>query len=472
MFTGSLESIAAATGGVVFQGHPTLPVRGVFTDTREPVPGGLFVALRGERYDGHRFVGPARQAGAAAVMISRMDALKALDGDAGCGAVLAPNTRQAYLALGAAHRLKLDHVRWFAVTASAGKTSVKEMLAQILSCGAGWKVHRAPRSFNNEIGVPATILAADPTHRAVVLELGTNHPGEIALLAGVARPHVAILGNAGPVHLEAFGSVAGVAEEKSHILDCQGPGDVAVLNADDPCYDLWAGRSKGRIVSFGCGPSGDVRGEALEERPGRGAHFIMCTGSRAVEVQLAVPGPHNVRNALAAAAAALGAHVSLEAVVAGLTAYRGMKRRFEVLEANGVRIIDDAFNANPLSFHAALVALKTFAGRRLFVVAGDMLELGEQAEKLHEELGRWLARIAPQAVLTVGGLAARAGEAAVREGLTSSAWASCGTPEEAAERLRPHLAPGDVVLVKGSHAMQMERCVALLAERPALSAAG
>ena len=470
MFAGSLEAVAVATGGVLIQGDGALPLRGVFTDTRAAFPGGLFVALKGERFDGHNFLLAARRQGAAAALVSRLDTVAGLDGDTACGVVLAPDTRQAYLRLGAAYRLKLDHVRWFGITGSAGKTTVKEMLAQILACGAGWKVHRALRSFNNEIGLPATILAADPTHRAVVLELGTNHPGEIAQLASVARPHIAILTNAGPSHLEAFHTVSGVAEEKAHILDHQGPGDAAVLNADDPHFEFWAKRAKGRVLSFGLRPNADVRAEAFEERPGKGAHFYLCVGTRAEEIQLHVPGRHNVRNALAAAAAALAARVTPDAVVAGLGGYRGTERRFQVLDLNGVRVVDDAYNASPLSFRAALDALKDFAGCRILIVAGDMLELGENAARFHDELGEWFAQTAPHALFTVGALAGRAGNAAVRAGLCPEAWMPCRTPEEAAERLRPHLTPGDVVLVKGSHAMQLERCVSRLAERAPVAA--
>lgn len=471
MFTDNLEAIAAATDGILYQGDRTLPVRGVFTDTRAPVAGGLFVALRGERFDGHDYLAAARRGGAAAVMVSRVEALAALDGDAACGVVVVPETRQAYLQLGCAHRQKLNHVRWFGITGSNGKTTVKEMLAAILAVGAGWKVHRAEKSFNNDVGLPATILAADPTHRAVILELGANHPGEIARLTSTARPHIAVITNAGESHLEFLGSVEGVAEEKSHILDHQGPGDAAVLNADDPFLEFWRARTKGRVLTFGLQNGADVRGQALEERPGRGAHFYLCTGARVAEVQLRVPGRHNVSNALAAATAALAAHVAPEAVTAGLSAFRGAERRFEVRDANGVHVIDDAYNANPLSFSAALDTLREFAGHRLFVVAGDMLELGAQARQFHEKLGVGLAQVAPQALFTVGELAGCAGGAAIAAGLAPEHWFPCASPEEAAERLRPQLARGDVVLVKGSHAMQLERCVARLTARP-LSAAG
>jgi UDP-N-acetylmuramoyl-tripeptide--D-alanyl-D-alanine ligase len=472
MFTDSLNAIATATRGMLLQGNGTQTVRGVFTDTRQPIPGGLFVALKGERFDGHDYLAVARSGGATAVLVSRMDATDLPDGSADCGVILVPDTRQAYLDMAKAYRLKLDHVRWFGVTGSAGKTSVKEMLASILGCGAGWKVHRAEKSYNNDIGLPATVLAADVTHRAVILELGTNHPGEISRLANVARPHIAILNNAGPSHLEAFNTVANVAEEKSHIFDHLGAGDAAILNADDTHFDYWRSRLSGRILTFGSRREADVHAEAIDERPGKGAHFYLCLGTRVEEIQLRVPGRHNVNNALAAAAAALAAHVPVDAIREGLCAYHGTERRFQVSEHDGVLLVDDAYNASPLSFRAALETLQKFAGRRIFVVAGDMLELGERADFFHDELGHWLAQTAPHALLTVGQLAGRAGCAAVQAGLPPTAWMPCTTPEEAAARLRPQLQSGDVVLVKGSHGMKLERCVKRLAERNPLALAG
>lgn len=470
MFTDSLNAIAAATGGLLLQGNGTQPVHGVFTDTRQPLPNGLFIALKGERFDGHDFLAPARAGGASAMLVSRMEAAEAMDASE-CGIILVPDTRQAYLDLARAYRSKLDHVRWFGITGSAGKTSVKGMLAHILGCGAGWKVHCAEKSFNNDIGLPATVLGADVTHRAVVLELGTNHPGEIARLAGAARPHIAVLNNAGPSHLEAFGTVARVAEEKAHIFDHLGAGDCAVLNADDPNFDFWRTQLKGRVLTFGLRRDADVRAEAMDERPGKGVHFYLCIGTRAEEIQLRVPGRHNVSNALAAAAAALAAYVPIAAIRDGLCAYRGTERRFHAQDVEGVLLIDDAYNASPLSFRAALETLQEFAGHRIFVVAGDMLELGERSTEFHEELGRWLAETAPHALLTVGSLAGCAGRSAVVAGLAADAWSPCATPEEAAERLRPQLQPGDVVLVKGSNGTKLHRCVKRLAE-PQLALAG
>ena len=464
MFIHTLYEIVKATDGSLLWGDPNRYVRGVFTDTRAPLPGGLFLALTGPRFDGNAFATSALRGGAAAVLVSRADAIQAGDLRAGQGAVLVSDTRAAYLRLAEMHRAEHDDVLWCAVSGSAGKSTVKDMLAHVLSATTGWKVHRAEKSFNNEVGVPATMLGVDGSHQAAVLEIGMNHAGEIAPLADAARPNLAIITNAGPVHLEALGSVEAVAEEKSHLLDRQNGGDIAVLNADDAFLDFWTMKARGMVITFGLSERAGVRGLEIEQRPGQGARFYLSIAGEAAEVQLQVPGRHNVINALAAAAAAWGAGLSFAEITVGLESFMGTGRRFQVIDAGGVSVIDDAYNANPLSFRAALETLKDFAGRRWFVVAGDMLELGAGAEEFHRELGRNFAAAAPHALLTVGPLSALAGETAVAGGLPGSDWTPCATPEEAAERLKPRLMPGDVVLVKGSNAMQLGRCVERLTQ--------
>lgn len=460
MFEATLESIAALTGGTIVQGHPAQTVRGVFTDTRAPLSGGLFLAIRGERFDGHAFLGQAAGSGAGAVLADRREALDAgaLERFPACGAVLVRDARTAYLALGAAHRAflgKRGRPRWLAVTGSAGKSTVKEMLAGILARSGS--VRRAAKSFNNEIGVPATILGAAPTHYAAVLELGTNHPGEIERLARVARPQVAVITNAGRVHLEALGSVEGVAREKGMILAFQEAGDTAVLNADDPHLSLWKALARGRVLTFGFSPGAGVHGTPMPD----GTLRLSIEG-HAAAVRLAVPGAHNARNALAAAAAAHAGDASFEDIVAGLEGFAGVARRLAACEVNGVTLIDDAYNANPESFAAALDVLAEQNAARRFVVAGDMLELGSEAVALHAALGGQIAALGPQALLTVGAFANHAGKAAVRSGLPKRAWIACKTPEAAAERLAKVLRPGDAVLVKGSNGMRLERCLEAL----------
>ena len=469
----SLDLLASATGGNLWRRHEGVRLEGFFTDTRSPVAGGLFVALKGERFDGHAFVEKALQEGAAGVLVSDPSALEIVARYPGRGAVVVKDTREAFLNLGELHRRMNAHALWFAVAGSCGKTSTKEILAHTLAAGAGLRTHRALKSFNNDVGVPTAILGAHRSHQAVVLELGMNHPGEIRPLASAARPNVAVIVNAGPEHLEFMGSLDTVAEENSHVLDFQGKQDAAVLNADDPFCEFWRKRAKGRVVTFGLAPHADVRAEAIEEHPGKGAHFFLCAQQQAMSVQLLVPGRHNVINALAAVAAGLAAKLDLAKLAQGLTTYRGAERRFQIHDVHGVQVIDDAYNANPLSFKAALSTLKDFAGRRIFIVAADMLELGNLAPGYHDDLGGWLAQTGPQMLFTVGQLAERAGRAAVKSGLPETRYQACQSPEEAAERLRPLLTRGDVVLVKGSNGMRLDKCIARLLEHhvPSASAA-
>lgn len=464
MFSLRLERFVDVVGGRLICGEKDAVVNGAYTDTRSPEVGAAFIAISGERFDGHDYANLAANQGASVVVVSREDVIVDLRARQQCGVVQVADTRSAYLRFASAYRLELTEPIWFAVTGSVGKSSVKELLAHILDEGAGWNTHRAVRSFNNDIGVPTTILAAPPDSRAVVLELGTNHPGEIARLAGVARPNVAIITNAGASHLEGLGSVRGVAEEKSHILDFQSDSDSAVLNVDDQHYELWRLAARGRVITFGTGNRCDLSADSIAPSRG-GVSFTLSARGATRDVCLPLPGRHNVLNALAASAAAIEAGVDLDGIVMGLESFAGVARRLQVHEHRGITVIDDAYNANPESFRAALEVVESYAGRRVFIVAGDMLELGAGASAHHEALGRRMAVLNPIAVVTVGDLAEVAGRAAVESGLNSDAWSSCESPQEAGEFLKRKVREGDVVLVKGSNGVGLNRCVSTLLEK-------
>jgi len=460
MVTERLDILAAAAGGTLLSGNPGTLVAGLFTDTRAPLRGGLFVALRGERFDGSRFARTAVEHGAVAVMLDQPDAAQELPD--GTGIILVDDTRKGYLAIAAAHRRKLSAVRWFGVTGSVGKSTTKEMLAHILQEGAGWHVHKNAGNFNNAVGLPHTILGVSPAHDAAVLELGANHPGEIRELAAVARPHVAIITCAAPSHLDAFGSVENIAREKGGILSFQDARDTSVLPADSPHLALWRGTTKGKVITFGAGRDADVCSKQRRVNHAGCAQFVVCHGADAVACVLRVPGLHQASNTLAAIAAALAAGVPLDRAVEAANTFEGMARRFSVTFVRGFTLIDDAYNANPASFAAALETLKALQAERKYVVAGDMLELGPTAEEYHHELGRQLADCGLSGLITVGKLARAAGTTASRHGLPAALWAHCATPEEAATALRPRLSAGDAVLVKGSHGVNLDKCCEML----------
>jgi len=455
-----LDTIATAAGGRLLCGTPEMPIKGLFSDTRFPLRGGLFVALRGDNFDGNKFVREAiEKGGAAAVMIDSADAAKTLP--KGAGAILVDDSRSGLLGIAARHRQTLNSALWFGVTGSVGKSSTKEMLAHILEHAGRLNVHKAKASFNNAIGLSQTILGARAEHHAVVLEIGTNHRGEIRQLAFAAQPNVAVVTCAAESHLEAFRTVRNVALEKADILAFQKENDIAILNADDAHFELFQSMSRSRVITFGKSDAADVRAKHVRVNAHGCGEFMVRFGDQVAECHLQIAGVHQVGNALAAMAAANAAGVSIDAAARALSAFRGLSRRFAITESRGITFIDDSYNANPASFSAALETLKTFTGRRKFIVAGDMLELGIKAADYHKELGCKLAECEPAAVVTVGPLAALAG-AAASEHSSAMKWTACANPDEAAKALKPQLRDGDVVLVKGSHGMQLEKCLTAL----------
>ena len=484
-----LDDLAAAAGGTLISGRPDTLIHGVYTDTRAPISGGLFVALRGERFDGNAFAQQAvTELGAAAVLIDRLvvrqnsnEGLKGVKQPAtglfhtfqlnsvgpleaarsffhGAGVILVNDSRAGYLGIAAQHRMKLNHVLWFGITGSVGKSTTKEMLAHILEFGAGWSVHRARRSFNNAVGLPHTILGATRDHQAAVLELGTNHPGEIRQLSIVARPQIAVITGAAESHLEAFETVENVAREKSALLEFQYSRDIAVLNADDPNFEVFRRAAPGRVVTFGTKPDADVSIRHFRVCDGH-ARFLIRHGDEIGECRLRIPGAHQAMNAAAAIAAACAAGRPLPACVRAINSFQGVARRFAIQTLHGITIIDDAYNANPASFRSALATLKSMSAMRKFVVAGDMLELGPESPVFHRMLGRQIAETGVNALITVGPQAAIAGEAAVDFGMKPPQWMDFHLPETAATALARMLEPGDVVLVKGSHGVHLERCI-------------
>jgi len=463
MLNDTVATITRAANATLLRGNPEATICGTFTDTRMPLVGGLFIAIRGENFNGNLFAAKAARQGATAVLVDDSDVLDSIQNTA---AVLwVPNTREAYLALAAHHRQSLGKSIVFGITGSVGKSTTKEMLAHVLSHGANWNVHKAKGSFNNEVGLSHTILHANSAHRAAVLELGTNNPGEIGRLAEVARPDIAILTCAAESHLEAFKTVENVAREKAQIFAYQTEQNLSILNADSPFFEYWRGNTRARVLSFGCNETADLRARQVALDANGCAKFLLRWKNDLVECHLKVAGAHQVSNALGVAAAALAAGLPLRAIAQSLSTFEGIERRFNVSRTQGVTLIDDAYNANPASFRAALDTLQAMnqrSGQRLFVIAGDMLELGDSADAQHQELGRRLASCSLDGLVTVGDLAHRAGLAAIESGLPRVCWNHCYSPEEAALSLRPTLREGDVVLVKGSHSVNLDRCCRLL----------
>lgn len=450
----NLTTLAGAAKGRVLNAANNPTVNGLFTDTRTPIQGGLFVALRGENFDGNTYAREAvERHGAAAVLVDREQSAGNLP------AILVEDTRIGFLNIAAAHRQRIRNCTWLGVTGSVGKSTTKEMLAHILkTVHPKKKIQKAEGSFNNEIGLSKTILETEPGTDFAVLELGTNHPGEIERLANAARPNIAVITRAAESHLEAFGSVENVAREKGTILNFQTPSDFAILNADDPHFEMWKGMTCAKVISFGLGAGADIRATQIELNAGARAQFTI--GDSDVRIQLSVPGAHQVSNALAAIAAASAAGVSLSDAAKAAASFTGVARRFTIENFRGATLIDDAYNASPTSFAAALDTLSSMIAKRRFVVVGGMLELGAQSDMHHKELGAKLAQSNISNLILVGDLARIAGNSAIKHGFEKFATSFCNTPEEAGRLLALLLRRGDAALVKGSHGIHLERCLA------------
>ncbi|MFN3985270.1 MAG: UDP-N-acetylmuramoyl-tripeptide--D-alanyl-D-alanine ligase [Rhodocyclaceae bacterium] len=437
----------------------------VETDSRTLGTGALFVALRGTRFDGHDFVAAAIAAGAAAALVD--EAWAGGDEAANCTLplLIVPDTRLALGALAAYWRARFD-LPLIGVTGSNGKTTVKDMCASILrahfegdACdrdAARETVLATAGNLNNDIGLPLTLLALRDHHRAAVVEMGMNRPGEIAYLGGLARPTVALVNNAQRAHLEGLGGVVEVAVEKGAIYGGLGADGVAVVNADDPHADYWKGLNASRkVLRFGFSAGAEVHGHC--ELHGLLARVTIRHGKDSLDVQLQVPGAHNAANALAAAACCMAAGVPLEAVGLGLSRFAGTKGRLQRKPGpQGATILDDSYNANPDSVRAGIDVLAATPGRKILVL-GDMGEVGESSAQVHDEVGGYAKSKGVDALLALGEMSA----VAVRnfgEGGTHFK-----SPEALVATLEKLLDADTVVLVKGSRFMRMERVVDLLA---------
>jgi len=421
--------------------------QGVSTDTRTLHPGRLFVALQGERFDGHEYLKAAASHGAAGAMTHR-------DVESPLPRVLVADTFNALGQLAVAWRSRLSG-RILALTGSSGKTTVKEMLAAILGgCG---EVRATRGNLNNHIGLPLTMLEASPSDDYLVLEMGANAAGDIAYLAGLAKPDIALLINAGPAHLAGFGTIAGVAAAKGEIISGLDDAGIAVFNGDDRYAPLWREMAGDRQrIEFGLVEGRDVRGEFLDRPSSRVRLQLPDT---AIELALRTPGTHTLMNALAAAAGAVALGISADAIRAGLERVAPVPGRLQRLTGrHGATVIDDSYNANPASLNAGLEALSAERGA-CWLVFGDMKELGPRAADLHREAGRSARRLGCERLFTLGELAAEAarefGAGAEHHQRIETL---CAALDDALAR-----APGAVtVLVKGSRAMRLERAVAHL----------
>jgi UDP-N-acetylmuramoyl-tripeptide--D-alanyl-D-alanine ligase len=441
-----LSDVASAVDGRQIGADVALD--GVSSDTRNISPGQLFVALKGERFDAHDFLADAKKLGAVAVLVSSADKLPA-----GFPAVVVADTRLALGRLAAVWRARYD-IPVLAVTGSNGKTTTKEMIASILKTRFDDSVLATRGNLNNDIGLPLTLLGLNDDHQAAVIEMGMNHPGEIDYLTRIGAPDVAVVTNAQRAHLQGMGDLDEVAREKGSIFNGLKSGGTAVINADDRYVDFWCDsvtkNLPGRgVLTFGVDKPADVRGIVSQYGLEMQIHLTAPQGE--VEITLNSPGRHNARNAVAAAAACLAAGIPLAAVAKGLAAFDGVKGRLQRRAgANGAVILDDTYNANPDSVRAGIDVLASTVGRKLLVL-GDMGEIGDASAQYHDEIGGYAKSQGVDLLFALGD----ASQLAARN--FGDGGRHFRSVDDLVAALKPEMAPGTTVLVKGSRFMKMER---------------
>jgi len=461
----TVEEIAGALGAeVLCPGRGRRRISRVSTDTRTLRGGELFFALRGERYDAHDFLLQSLQKGAAAVVVSRAEAEVLRSAEKAGSAVLRVRDTLGALARLAGRQREMLHCEVVGITGSTGKTITKDFTAAVLS-RAG-EVVSPPGSYNNEIGVPLTVLEAGRETRFLVLEMGARGKGHISHLCAFARPVIGVVTNIGYAHLRWFRTRERLAEAKGEILRSLPPGGTAVLNADDEFTPFLSGLAACPVVRFGTGREAEVRAERVTlDQQGRARFVLRLRGGDRCEVSLPLPGRHNVENALAAAAVGEILGVKTEGIIAGLQEAKVTGWRMEMItRPDQITIINDAYNANPVSMRSALMALGDLAkGKRAIAVLGDMAELGPVSERAHLEVGRMAVEYGADILITVGRKARKIAQAAREGGLPRGSVFSVERVDRAAEILRAIIEPGDVVLIKGSRFLGLEKIVDLVA---------
>ncbi|MCK9488985.1 MAG: UDP-N-acetylmuramoyl-tripeptide--D-alanyl-D-alanine ligase [Xanthomonadales bacterium] len=445
MLSAALSQLATWLDGTVHGDDVT--IHGVGHDTRSLAPGMLYVALLGERFDGHDFLGQAQAAGAVAALVSQPAA------DSTLPQLQVADTQAALAELARRHRNRMP-AQIAAITGSNGKTTVKNLAATILARLG--PTYANPGNFNNEIGLPLSVLELASGHHHAVLEMGAGKPGDIQWLCAIARPQVGLVNNIAPAHLERMGNLAGIAETKGAIIDALPARGVAIINADDSFAETFARRAGGRpVLRFGLQAAADVHAQI--DTIGAGSRFRLHTPVGSGDINLPLAGRHNIANALAAAAIGCAFNAHFDDIQAGLEAAPTTSGRLQLLpQAGGYTLIDDSYNANPASVQAAIDTVVTLPGEP-WLVLGDMGELGPDAVSLHADIGRLARQAGIVRLFTLGELSH---EASVAFG---SGGKHFNQRRDLVEHLRHALAPGVVCLVKGSRSAGMERVLAALA---------
>ena len=428
---------------------PKAVAAGYSIDSRTIRPGELFFAVKGEKMDGHDFVGQALEKGAVAAVVAR----KVTELPPKAGLIAVGDTLVALQTLAKSVR-RLWGKPLIAVTGSAGKTTTKEAIAHVLA--SRFRVLKSEGNFNNHFGLPLMLLKLEPEHDAAVVEMGMSHLGEISALAQIAQPETGVVTNVAPVHLEFFSSLAEIARAKYELIESLPPTGTAVLNADDEYVSQFGRDFKGRVITYGFAPAATVRAENVRSLGEKGSAFDIVVAERREAATLPLVGSHNIYNALAATAVGLERGLTLSEVATALASLSPADKRGQVVRIGNITVINDCYNSNPKALAAMVDALAAMPARRRIVVAGEMLELGPQGEAMHRESGRHIAEKKIDVLIGVRGLAAGMVEAARQAGINAQFVA---TPEEAGNWLAAETREGDVVLMKASRGVKLEKAL-------------
>ena len=423
---------------------------GYSIDSRTVGKGEVFFAVKGDRFDGHDFVSSALEKGAIAAIV-RGDQVQRYGTESRLLAV--EDTLAALQMLATAVR-KVWGKPLVGVTGSAGKTTTKEAIAHVLA--SRFRVLKSEGNFNNHFGLPLMLLKLEPEHDVAVIEMGMSHAGEISALAKIAQPEIGVVTNVAPVHLEFFDSLAGIARAKYELIESLPPNGTAVLNADDEYVSQFGRDFKGRVITYGTAHAADVRADNIQSCGTEGARFDIVTAVEREPAKLPLVGAHNILNALAAVSVALARGLRLSEAVTALATLMPADKRGQVLQVGNITVINDCYNSNPKALNAMVDALANMKAGRRIVVAGEMLELGPAGEAMHREAGQHLAEKKIDVLLGVRGLAQAMVEGARQAGATADFVA---TPEEAGAWLARETREGDVVLLKASRGVKLEKAL-------------
>lgn len=452
-----VSEILEATGGRLIKGNPDTVVNSVSTDTRTIKSGDLFIPLIGDNFNGHDYIGKALEGGAIGYLVKEY-----IDEDSDCFAIEVNDTLKALQDIAQFHRKKLD-IPLIAVTGSCGKTTTKEMIYQVLA--KKYNVLKTEGNKNNHIGLPQTLLRLTEKHDIAVAEMGMSGLGEISLLSKIAKPDFAVITNIGLSHIGMLGSIENILKAKAEIFDGLKSNGMAIINGDDRMLQIIKEKKGLRNIFFGLDKENDFTAYNVKSINGERTSFGMSIDGREFIFELPMPGIYNVYNAMPAIVLGLHFKVEPELIMQALKGFVSEKMRMNINNlSNGIRVINDAYNASPHSMQEALKVMAQISGKRKIAILGDMLELGDFAQTEHEQVGKGVAENGIDVLVTLGDMGRFIAKGALQEGMPEQNVKSFYRVEQIKEFLSENLSEGNIILVKGSRGMKMEKVVDYLLE--------